>query len=195
MDTTVIVEAFVVVVIGGMGSVWGRPARLAPHRRAQRLRRARPAQGRPIVLMFVVMAVVLIVQAVGYSYGRPRIQMPAGQPVPMARGGRGHHEHPASRLCRRSAWFSPRRPSSTADLLGMVWMAVEIFGLRASSRRACTFSWGLGRHGVLRPLMPPNFGLGAYGARRPPQARGLGDAAGLSSPGHSWPTLGARLFG
>src|SRR6266436_8417572 len=73
MDTTVIVEAFVVVVIGGMGSVWGALL-------ASLLIGVLNAYGvlvlpkASIVLMFVVMAVVLIVRPWGLL-GRPEIQM------------------------------------------------------------------------------------------------------------------------
>src|SRR5439155_9948144 len=72
MDTTVIVEAFVVVVIGGMGSVWGALL-------ASLLIGVLNAYGvlvlpkASIVLMFVVMAVVLIVRPWGLL-GRPEIQ-------------------------------------------------------------------------------------------------------------------------
>src|SRR5947207_996531 len=69
MDTTVIVEAFVVVVIGGMGSVWGALL-------ASLLIGVLNAFGVlvlpkiSIVLIFVVMAVVLIVRQWGLL-GRP----------------------------------------------------------------------------------------------------------------------------
>src|SRR5712691_9562405 len=72
MDTTVIVEAFVVVVIGGMGSVWGALL-------ASLLIGVLNALGVlvlpriSIVLIFVVMAVVLIVRPWGLL-GRPEIQ-------------------------------------------------------------------------------------------------------------------------
>src|SRR6266849_5988317 len=64
MDTTVIVEAFVVVVIGGMGSVWGALL-------ASLLIGVLDAYGVlllpkiAIVLIFVVMAVVLVVRPCG----------------------------------------------------------------------------------------------------------------------------------
>src|SRR5205809_789899 len=72
MDTAVIVEAFVVVVIGGMGSVWGALL-------ASLLIGVLNALGVlvlpkiSIVLIFVVMAVVLIVRPWGLL-GRPEIQ-------------------------------------------------------------------------------------------------------------------------
>src|SRR6202165_3347982 len=76
MDTTVIVEAFVVVVIVGMGSVWGALL-------ASLLIGVLNAFGVlvlpriSIVLIFVVMAVVLIVRPWGLL-GRPEIQHRAG---------------------------------------------------------------------------------------------------------------------
>src|ERR1700730_12663511 len=72
MDTTVIVEAFVVVVIGGMGSVWGALL-------ASLLIGVLNAFGVLVLrrnfflLIFVVMAVVLIVRPWGLL-GRPEIQ-------------------------------------------------------------------------------------------------------------------------
>jgi branched-chain amino acid transport system permease protein len=82
MDTSIIVEAFVVVVIGGMGSVWGALL-------ASLLIGVLNAYGvlllpkSAIVLIFVVMAVVLIVRPWGLL-GRPEIQLrpPGGAAVP-----------------------------------------------------------------------------------------------------------------
>jgi branched-chain amino acid transport system permease protein len=80
MDTSVIVEAFVVVVIGGMGSVWGALL-------ASLLIGVLNAYGvlllpkAAIVLIFVVMAVVLVVRPWGLL-GRPEIQLrPPGSGV------------------------------------------------------------------------------------------------------------------
>jgi branched-chain amino acid transport system permease protein len=73
MDTSVIVEAFVVVVIGGMGSVWGALL-------ASLLIGVLNAYGVlllpkiAIVLIFVVMAVVLVVRPWGLL-GRPEVQL------------------------------------------------------------------------------------------------------------------------
>jgi branched-chain amino acid transport system permease protein len=73
MDTSIIVEAFVVVVIGGMGSVWGALL-------ASLLIGVLNAYGVlllpkiSIVLIFVVMAVVLVVRPWGLL-GRPEIQL------------------------------------------------------------------------------------------------------------------------
>src|SRR5215475_3963337 len=90
MDTTVIVEAFVVVVIGGMGSVWGALL-------ASLLIGVLNAYGvlvlpkASIVLMFVVMAVVLVVRPWGLL-GRPEIQLRAAGAgaIPGAGAGRAH---------------------------------------------------------------------------------------------------------
>src|SRR6266702_2089035 len=119
MDTTVIVEAFVVVVIGGMGSVWGALL-------ASVLIEVLNAYGvlvlpkASIVLMFVVMAVLLIGRPWGLL-GRPEIQMrvaggSAGEVV-------GAPWHPA--------WLAAFGVVLLALPLALptfwVWMAVEIF--------------------------------------------------------------------
>src|SRR3970282_2017657 len=85
MDRTVLVEAFVVVVIGGMGSVWGALL-------ASLLIGVLNAYGvlvlpkASIVLMFVVMAVVLIVRPWGLL-GRPEIQLRAAGGAGAGGGG------------------------------------------------------------------------------------------------------------
>ena len=90
MDTSVIVEAFVVVVIGGMGSVWGALL-------ASLLIGVLNAYGVlllpkiAIVLIFVVMAVVLIVRPWGLL-GRPEIALrPPGGGVVAEAGARRLH--------------------------------------------------------------------------------------------------------
>jgi branched-chain amino acid transport system permease protein len=101
MDTSIIVEAFVVVVIGGMGSVWGALL-------ASLLIGVLNAYGVlllpriAIVLIFVVMAVVLVVRPWGLL-GRPEIQLrpPGGGAVAEAR---------------------PRR-------LGPLWLGAALIGL------------------------------------------------------------------
>src|SRR6266481_5326967 len=153
MDTTVIVEAFVVVVIGGMGSVWGALL-------ASLLIGVLNAYGvlvlpkASIVLMFVVMAVVLIVRPWGLL-GRPEIQMRvAGGSVGEVGGAPWH-----------PAWLA----AFGVALLGLplalptfwVWMAVEIlaFALFAASLHLLM---GLG--GMVSFGHAAYFGLGAYGA-------------------------------
>jgi branched-chain amino acid transport system permease protein len=78
MDLSIIADAFVVVVIGGMGvnprCVRGRPA----DRRAQRLRGACAAAGHHRAA-FVVMAVVLIIRPYGL-FGKARERRPCRRP-------------------------------------------------------------------------------------------------------------------
>ena len=131
MDTTVIVEAFVVVVIGGMGSVWGALL-------ASLLIGVLNAYGVlvlpkvSIVLIFVVMAVVLIVRPWGLL-GRPEIQL-----RPPGSGAVGPARAPAARsdLARRRRWScwpacrSCCRPSGSGSR--------SRSSPSRSSRRACT---------------------------------------------------------
>src|SRR5262250_118225 len=152
MDTTVIVEAFVVVVIGGMGSVWGALL-------ASLLIGVLNAYGvlvlpkASIVLMFVVMAVVLVVRPWGLL-GRPEIQLRAGAGVPDAR--------PAA---SRSGWFLVLGVALLALPLVLpsfwVWMAVEIF---AFALFAASLHLLMGQGGMVSFGHAAYFGLGAYGA-------------------------------
>jgi branched-chain amino acid transport system permease protein len=153
MDTTVIVEAFVVVVIGGMGSVWGALL-------ASILIGVLGAYGIlllprvSIVLIFVVMAVVLIVRPWGLL-GRPEAALrPAGG---------GAEAAPRPRL--RPGWVAagalllitvpPFLPTFH------VWLLVEMlaFTLFASSLYLLMGGGGLVSFGHAA-----YFGLGAYGA-------------------------------
>ena len=130
MDTTVIVEAFVVVVIGGMGSVWGALL-------ASLLIGVLNAYGvlvlpkASIVLMFVVMAVVLIVRPWGLL-GRPEIQLrAAGGAVAEERGARV-----APGLARRGRPASTRAAARRCRPSGSGWRSRS--SPSRSSRRACT---------------------------------------------------------
>jgi branched-chain amino acid transport system permease protein len=153
MDTTVIVEAFVVVVIGGMGSVWGALL-------ASLLIGVLNAYGvlvlpkASIVLMFVVMAVVLIVRPWGLL-GRPEIQLrAAGGAVAEERGARWH-----------PAWLGAGGVVLLALPLLLptfwVWMAVEIF---AFALFAASLHLLMGQGGMVSFGHAAYFGLGAYGA-------------------------------
>src|SRR5712691_2757859 len=116
MDTTVIVEAFVVVVIGGMGSVWGALL-------ASLLIGVLNAFGVlvlpkiSIVLIFVVMAVVLIVRPWGLL-GRPEIQLRSGAAVA---GERDVPWHPAWLVAVGAVLLALPLVLPTF----WVWMAVE----------------------------------------------------------------------
>jgi branched-chain amino acid transport system permease protein len=153
MDTTVIVEAFVVVVIGGMGSVWGALL-------ASLLIGVLNAYGvlvlpkASIVLMFVVMAVVLIVRPWGLL-GRPEIQLRAA-------GGAVSEE-------REPSWNPAWLIGAAAILLALpyvlpifwVWMTVEIF---AFALFAASLHLLMGLGGMVSFGHAAYFGLGAYGA-------------------------------
>ena len=154
MDTTVIVEAFVVVVIGGMGSVWGALL-------ASILIGVLGAYGIlllprvSIVLIFVVMAVVLIVRPWGLL-GRPEVALRSA-------GGAVEASTPVARP--RPAWLAallvllvvvpPLLPTFH------VWVLVEMlsFTLFASSLYLLMGGGGLVSFGHAA-----YFGLGAYGA-------------------------------
>ena len=152
MDTTVIVEAFVVVVIGGMGSVWGALL-------ASLLIGVLNAYGVlvlpkiSIVLMFLVMAVVLIVRPWGLL-GRPEIQLRAGTAVGEERDVPWH-----------PAWLAGVGLVLVALPLLLptfwVWMAVEIF---AFALFAASLHLLMGLGGMVSFGHAAYFGLGAYGA-------------------------------
>jgi branched-chain amino acid transport system permease protein len=152
MDTTVIVEAFVVVVIGGMGSVWGALL-------ASLLIGVLNAYGVlvlpkiSIVLMFLVMAVVLIVRPWGLL-GRPEIQLRAGAAVGEERDVPWH-----------PAWLVAVGGVLLVLPLLLptfwIWMAVEIF---AFALFAASLHLLMGLGGMVSFGHAAYFGLGAYGA-------------------------------
>ncbi|HEY7654527.1 MAG TPA: ABC transporter permease [Methylomirabilota bacterium] len=154
MDTSIIVEAFVVVVIGGMGSVWGALL-------ASLLIGVLNAYGvlllpkAAIVLIFVVMAVVLVVRPWGLL-GRPEIQL---RPP----GGGGMAETRSRRL--GPAWLVAGLVLLAVLPLGLptfwVSIAVEIFAfvLFAASLHLLMAVGGMVSFGHAA-----YFGLGAYGA-------------------------------
>ena len=154
MDTSVIVEAFVVVVIGGMGSVWGALL-------ASLLIGVLNAYGvlllpkAAIVLIFVVMAVVLVVRPWGLL-GRPEIQLrPPGGGVASDRPPRRFHP----------AWAV----ATLAVLAGLplalptFWISIVVeilaFALFAASLHLLMAVGGMVSFGHAA-----YFGLGAYGA-------------------------------
>jgi len=154
MDTTVIVEAFVVVVIGGMGSVWGALL-------ASLLIGVLNAFGVlvlpriSIVLIFVVMAVVLIVRPWGLL-GRPEIQHRAASAGAVA-------EVPASRVSR--PWLGAGMLLLAALPWALptfwVWLVVEIF---AFVLFAASLHLLMGLGGMVSFGHAAYFGIGAYAA-------------------------------
>ncbi len=154
MDTTVIVEAFVVVVVGGMGSVWGALL-------ASILIGVLGAYGIlllprvSIVLIFVVMAVVLIVRPWGLL-GQPEVALRTAGGV-VEGGARVARLHPAwlAALLALLVVVPPLLPTFH------VWLLVEMlaFTLFASSLYLLMGGGGLVSFGHAA-----YFGLGAYGA-------------------------------
>ena len=154
MDTTVIVEAFVVVVIGGMGSVWGALL-------ASLLIGVLNAFGVlvlpkiSIVLIFVVMAVVLIVRPWGLL-GRPEIQHRAAGTGAVA-------EVRASRVS--PPWLGAGMLLLAALPWALptfwMWLVVEIF---AFVLFAASLHLLMGRGGMVSFGHAAYFGIGAYAA-------------------------------
>ncbi len=154
MDTSIIVEAFVVVVIGGMGSVWGALL-------ASLLIGVLNAYGvlllpkAAIVLIFVVMAVVLVVRPWGLL-GRPEIQL---RPP----GGGAVTETAPRRL--GAAWLVLGLTLLALLPLGLptfwVSIAVEIF---AFALFAASLHLLMAVGGMVSFGHAAYFGLGAYGA-------------------------------
>jgi branched-chain amino acid transport system permease protein len=154
MDTSVIVEAFVVVVIGGMGSVWGALL-------ASLLIGVLNAYGVlllpkiAIVLIFVVMAVVLVVRPWGLL-GRPEIQLrPPGSGAVAGRAAR--RLHPAWTIAALLAL------AALPLVLPTYWVsiAVEIF---AFALFAASLHLLMAVGGMVSFGHAAYFGVGAYGA-------------------------------
>jgi branched-chain amino acid transport system permease protein len=154
MDASIIVEAFVVVVIGGMGSVWGALL-------ASLLIGVLNAYGVlllpriAIVLIFVVMAVVLVVRPWGLL-GRPEIQLrPPGAGAPSDRPPR----------TPRASWLAAGLLLLAALplVLPTFWVsiAVEIF---AFALFAASLHLLMAEGGMVSFGHAAYFGLGAYGA-------------------------------
>jgi branched-chain amino acid transport system permease protein len=154
MDTSVIVEAFVVVVIGGMGSVWGALL-------ASLLIGVLNAFGVlllpkiAIVLIFVVMAVGLVVRPWGLL-GRPEIQLrPPGSGAVAERAARRPHP----------AWTAAALLALVALplVLPTFWVsiAVEIF---AFALFAASLHLLMAVGGMVSFGHAAYFGVGAYGA-------------------------------
>jgi branched-chain amino acid transport system permease protein len=162
MDTTVIVEAFVIVVIGGMGSVWGALL-------ASLLIGVLTAFGIlilpriSIVLIFVVMALVLILRPWGLL-GRPD--------VPLRPAGAAGPEAPGLTVTRgRVAGLLAALVLAPAVLPTFyVWLLIEMlaFALFASSLYLL-----MGTGGMVSFGHAAYFGLGAYGAALGTRALGL----------------------
>ena len=162
MDTTIITEAFVVVVIGGMGSV---PGALL----ASILIGVIDAFGvlvlpkASLVMTFVVMAVVLIVRPWGLL-GRPEAQGRGAGGAIAASGVRGIRPAWVIAVLAALVLVPPLLPTFH------VWVLVEIlaFALFASSLHLL-----MGTGGMVSFGHAAAFGLGAYGAALLMQRGGL----------------------
>jgi len=156
MDTTIIVEAFVVVVVGGMGSFGGSLLAalligelssfgILVHERAS------------LILVFLLMALVLVVRPWGLL-GRP----PAGAGAAAREAGADAWRGPLGRplgaaaaglaALAVAAWFAP----VFALLVGTEILALVLFAA------SLHLLWGYG--GMVSFGHAAYFGLGAYGA-------------------------------
>ena len=154
MDTTVIVEAFVVVVIGGMGSVWGALL-------AALLIGVLNAFGilvfprSSIALTFVVMAVVLVVRPWGLL-GWPDVQL---------RGASGAGSAAPIEASIGAGWIAALLAALCLAPVVLptfyIWLLVEViaFALFASSLHLL-----MGTGGMVSFGHAAYFGAGAYGA-------------------------------
>jgi branched-chain amino acid transport system permease protein len=163
MDTAVITEAFVVVVVGGMGSVWG--ALLAAV-----LIGVIDAFGvlvlprASLVLIFVVMAVILIVRPWGLL-GRPEERGGAG---PATATGAGDAPVRRRRWLLVPAMVLLAAPSLLPPFY--TWLLVEVL---AFSLFAASLHLLMGPGGMVSFGHAAGFGLGAYGAALLMQRAGL----------------------
>ena len=154
MDTTVIVEAFVVVVVGGMGSVWG--ALLASL--VIGVLNAFGILVLPrvtIVLMFVVMAVVLVVRPWGLL-GRPEVALRAA-----GDGAALESRGPALGRWGLVALVVVLAAAPLALPTFYVWLLVEML---AYALFAASLYLLMGVGGMVSFGHAAYFGLGAYAA-------------------------------
>ena len=153
MDTTIITEAFVVVVVGGMGSVFGALLSAAligviDAFGVLALPRA------SLVLIFVVMAVVLIVRPWGLL-GRPAALEGAESAGPVTPEGAAVPRPWLWALLAALIVIPPLLPSF------LVWLLVEVL---AFSLFAASLHLLMGAGGMVSFGHAAAFGLGGYGA-------------------------------
>ncbi|GIX47235.1 MAG: branched-chain amino acid ABC transporter permease [Candidatus Tectimicrobiota bacterium] len=154
MDATVIVEAFVVVVVGGMGSFSGSllAALLIGELQSFGLL---VFPRLPMILVFALMAVVLIVRPWGLL----------GTPPPVLRGESGAAARPPGRsLAGRLGWLAVGLglvllPAGAGPFTLLVAVEALTFALFA-----CSLHVLMGYGGMLSFGHAAYFGLGAYGA-------------------------------
>lgn len=155
MDTTIIVEAFVVVVIGGMGNVFGALLGSALIGVLQAFGILWLPREFQLAIVFLLMAVVLVVRPRGLLG-----ESPAGVEIPGADGGTAARPatlpRPVLAGCMLLLLLLP--PLLPVFLL---WLLVEVvaFALFAASLQLL-----LGTGGLVSFGHAAYFGLGAYGA-------------------------------
>ena len=185
MDLRVIVDVFVVVVIGGLGSVGGAflAAILVSVLNAFGIL---VFPGIALVAIFLVMALVLVVRPWGLM----------GRPEAIIRGSAGAAPAPWAPLSRNGRLgvvaalaLLALLPAAGAPYLLNVASEVLIFALFAASLH---FMMGAG--GLVSFGHAAYFGLGSYGAALAVKQAGLGMAAALVA-GPVLATLGAVVFG
>jgi branched-chain amino acid transport system permease protein len=167
MDTAVIVEAFVVVVVGGMGSLGGsllaalligelQSFGILVHERAS------------LVLVFLLMAVVLVVRPWGLL-GRPREAGAARE-----EGARAYAGRPGRALAAGGAAVAVLAVASGAAPPFHLLVGAEILALVLVAG-SLHLLWGYG--GMVSFGHAAYFGLGAYGAALGLTRAGLGMGA------------------
>ena len=185
MDLRIIVEVFVVVVIGGLGSVGGAylAALLVSELNAFGIL-IMPTIS--LVLVFLVMAVVLVVRPYGL-FGKPE------GPQRTAVGGLIRPWRPFSRNeqigVAALVAVAALLPLVTGSYLLSVGTEILIFALFAASLQLIMSAGGIASFGHAA-----YFGLGAYGAALAAKSLALPFPAALAS-GVALGTLGAAFFG
>jgi branched-chain amino acid transport system permease protein len=152
MDMAVLVEAFVVVVVGGLGSVTGALwASLAIG-----LLHAFGTWWLPqstLVLVFIVMAVVLVVRPHGLL-GRPQAEAPGNvrsHPPFMPLGGRG-----------KVFWFAAFAVAAALPLFAGDYVIVLATEMAIAALLAASLHFAMGLGGIVSFGHAAVFGLGAY---------------------------------
>lgn len=185
MDLNVIVEAFVVVVIGGLGSVTGAfvAALIVSELNAFGIL---VLPGISLVLVFVVMAVVLTIRPFGL-FGRPEGPARSGAPTvltpwrPLNRGERA--------ALTALVVVAALLPLLAGNYVLSIAAELLIFAIFAASLQFIMSTGGLASFGHAA-----YFGLGAYGAALAASRFGLPLPAALAA-GVVFGVVGAALFG
>ncbi len=172
MDAGIIVEAFVVVVIGGMGNVFGALLGAVLIGVLQSLGILWLPRELHMVLVFLLMAAVLIIRPWGLV-GRPPTALPApeGGPGVFARG-----VHLPRGVAACGVLLLLLVPLAVPPFVLLLLVEILAFALFAGSLQLLVGSGGLLCFGHAA-----YFGLGAYGAALLMKQGGASDAGGLGA--------------